>query len=70
MYFVILGSLAVFLFGSAIVGILLEKKEYNRGICPYCGKKLVQLDTDSQGNRGYVCYECSYYTWISYPFVD
>ena len=54
MYFVILGSLAVFLFGSAIVGILLEKKEYNRGICPYCGKKLVQLDTDSQGNRGYV----------------
>lgn len=70
MYFLVLGGLAAFLFGSAIVGILIEKKEYNSGCCPKCGKKLVQLDTDSQGGRGYICEECDYCAWVSYPFVD
>ena len=70
MYFVILGSLAVFIFGGAIIGILLEKKEYNNGYCPHCGKKLLLFDTDSQGGRGYICEECGYCAWVSYPFVD
>lgn len=70
MYFIILGSLAVFMFGGAIVGILLEKKDYNSGICPHCGKKLILFDTDSQGGRGYICEECNYVAWVSYPFVD
>ena len=57
MYFVILGSLAVFMFGGAVIGILLEKKEYSNGYCP-------------QGGRGYICEECGYCAWVSYPFVD
>lgn len=55
MYFVILGSLAVFMFGGAVIGILLEKKDYNLGICPHCKKKLLLFDTDYQGCRGYIC---------------
>ena len=70
MYFVILGSLAVFMFGSAVIGILLEKKDYNRGICPHCGKKLTLFDTDSQGGRYYICEKCNYVACVSYPFVD
>ena len=69
MYFVILGSLAVFMFGGAIIGILLEKKDYNLGICPHCKKKLLLFDTDSHGCRGYICEECCYCSWLSYPFV-
>lgn len=69
MYFFILGSLAVFIFGDVVIGILLEKKAYNNGYCPHCGKKLL-LDTDSQGGRGYICEECGYCAWVSYSFID
>lgn len=48
-----------------------EKKDFNNGICPRCGAKLVHFDTDSQGGRGYTCRQCNkYYTWVSYPSVD
>lgn len=32
-----------------------EKKEWNKGICPYCGKEWEPYDTDSQGGRMYTC---------------
>jgi hypothetical protein len=54
------------------IGIRLEKKGFNNGICPYCKRKLVHFDTDSQGGRGYTCKNtnCGYYTWVSYKCVD
>lgn len=47
--------------------VLDDKKQYNNGICPDCGKELVHIDTDSQGGRGYLCKNCGYITWISWP---
>ncbi len=47
---------------------LSEKKNYNNGICPKCGEKLVCTDIDSQGGRCYSCKNdnCDYTCWISY----
>lgn len=55
------------LIGTAI---MLEKADYNNGICPHCGTDLRNYDTDSQGGRGYVCDNCNYEAWISYNIVD
>lgn len=46
-----------------------EWKDYNRGVCPWCGNELKHMSTDSQGGRLYGCSndECVYICWISYP---
>lgn len=65
---VILGILISLLIIS--VGVFLEKRDFNNGICPDCGATLRFFDTDSQGGRGY-CYDnCLYHTWVSYDTVD
>ena len=50
-----------------------EKKNYNKGICPKCGKPLKCIDVDSHGGRWYVCTDrydkekpCHYDCWVSY----
>ena len=55
-----------------LIGIHLEKKGFNNGVCPYCKRKLELFDYDSQGGRGYTCKnpKCGYYTWVSYKCVD
>lgn len=53
-----------------IAGIIIEKQDYNKGVCKFCGTKLRRFDTDSQGGRGYVCDKCDYYTWVSYHIID
>lgn len=55
---------------GVVLGIFLEKKGYNNGICPHCGNKLYFFDMDSQGGRGYACEKCYYHTWVSYNCVD
>lgn len=62
-------ALLVF-FGVMALARRSEKKSYNNGICNECGTKLYHFDNDSQGGRGYVCNECNYTTWVSYPWVD
>ena len=49
-----------------------EKRGFNNGICPICGKKLEHFDDDSQGGRGYCCPSTThnYFTWVSYRFID
>ena len=49
-----------------------EKRGFNNGICPICGKKLEHFDDDSQGGRGYCCPSTThnYFTWVSYKFID
>ena len=56
--------------GIILYGIHIEKKDFNSGICPKCGKKLKWFDTDSQGGRGYCCHDCRYFIWVSYNCVD
>lgn len=53
-----------------IVGILLERKDWNKGRCPECGKEWGYFATDSQGGRGCACKECERVIWISYPWID
>lgn len=45
-----------------------DKKNYNGGVCPRCGNKLVNDDMDSQGGRRYFCDKCGYFTWIDWHF--
>ena len=52
------------------IGITLEDRGYNCGICRECGEKLELYTFDSLGSRGYGCGKCSYYTWVSYRCVD
>lgn len=54
----------------ASIGITLEKRAYNNGVCPECGEKLELFTFDSQGGRGYGCVKCPYHTWVSYRCVD
>lgn len=61
--------LLIILVTLTLLAITLEKRNYNKGICKYCGKPLRHFDTDSQGGRGYMC-DCGYCVWISYPCVD
>lgn len=67
-YFIVFILIALFIVGTTI-GITLEKKGFNNGICPHCNNKMRNFDTDSQGGRGYCC-ECGYHTWVSYKCVD
>lgn len=59
-----------FLIMLSLIGMSLEAKYYNKGICPHCNSKLYNFDMDSQGGRGYTCNECNYTTWVSYSFID
>lgn len=47
-----------------------EYKDFNKGICPKCGKELELLTLDSQGGRCYYCKDCKHYVWVSWLFVD
>ena len=67
-YIIAFIDIAPFIVGVTI-GITLEKKGFNNGICPHCNKKLRNFDMDSQGGRGYKC-DCGYQTWVSYKSVD
>jgi len=53
-----------------LVAITLEKRDYNNGICKYCGKPLRHFDTDSQGGRLYTCPEFCNLVSVSYSCVD
>ena len=66
---IIAGIIAVVILGT-VYAIHVEKKEYNKGVCPHCGKPLEFFTIDSSGARGYMCDDCRYYAWISYDVVD
>ena len=69
MEYIIITILVTLFVAGVLLGIMLEKNNFNNGVCPYCNKKLKNFDTDSQGGRGYKC-ECGYHTWVSYKCVD
>lgn len=60
----------ILLISVPIWGINEERKDFNNGVCPKCGKQLRCFDMDSQGGRGYSCDKCDYTTWVSYNRVD
>lgn len=70
MIYYICTMITVLVICGILYGIHIEKREFNNGICPKCGKKLNWFDSDSQGGRGYCCHDCRYFTWVSYDCVD
>jgi hypothetical protein len=67
---IVLGSLYVL---SVYVAWELERRSWNGGNCPRCGCPWKLIGFDSQGGRGYSCYNHDEYVcgpWISYPWID
>ena len=60
----------IFVLCLTAIGIQLEKKGFNNGVCPRCGTFLRHFDNDSQGGRGYICDKCLYVTWVGFKSVD
>jgi hypothetical protein len=51
--------------------IYLEKKDWNKGLCPKCGGRWRCYGTTFGGDRFYNCSECNNPgPWISYHNVD
>ena len=62
---------------SIIIGVfcicsyIVEKRDFNNGICKVCGNKLHYFDMDSSGARGYMCENCmEHWCWISWKKID
>lgn len=55
---------------AGIIGIVIESKLYNKGICLTCSQPLEFFDFDSRGGRGYKCPLCGDKIWVSYDRVD
>lgn len=49
----------------ALTGYLLNRREWNGGVCRKNGLRWQHFDTDSQGGRGYVAGD--QYCWIGWP---
>lgn len=54
----------------AIIGIIVESRLYNKGVCRWCHQNLIFFDYDSHGGRGYECTLCGNKIWVSYDIVD
>lgn len=67
---IIIAIVGICILCGILYGIKVERKKFNNGVCPKCGKQLKHFDTDSQGGRGYCCNDCHYFTWVSYDCVD
>lgn len=63
-------AIIILVISGILIGMYLEYKDFNNGICPKCGKPLIWFDTDSQGGRGYCCNKCRYFVWVSYSCID
>ena len=44
--------------GLCICSYTEEKRDFNDGVCKFCGSKLHYFDMDSGGARGYMCENC------------
>lgn len=60
----------VWVFLPTVIEIHIQRKAYNKGVCPHCGAKLRYYDVDAEGLCGYICDECLYQTWVDPIFVD
>lgn len=66
----IAAAIIIGLISGVIWAIRSEMRDYNKGVCPKCGKPWRYIGSDSQGGRGYTCDGCANGIWVSYPFVD
>jgi len=51
--------------------ISFERKQYNKGICTKCGKKLeFYMYNRKTWERGYCCRNCNRIIWVGFKIVD
>ena len=50
--------------------LLLEKEEFNNGICEKCNTPLRLYNTDSDKHRHYICDSCGYSCMITFNSID
>jgi predicted RNA-binding Zn-ribbon protein involved in translation (DUF1610 family) len=43
-----------------------EKKDFNNGICPWCGNQLRHFADNKELEQGWICDKCGYRTWIGW----
>lgn len=53
---------------GALWAIRADRRCWNKGVCPTCGRPWRNFDTDSQGGLGYTCGN-GHYLWIGWPHV-
>lgn len=70
MFLIFMGLGLLLLFILIRVAIYWEKKDFNNGVCKYCGGPLHHFDTDSQGGRLYTCENHCCLVSVSYNSVD
>ena len=56
--------LVVVLISIILAGYIIDKRNWNNGVCKWTGEPWVLFDTDSQGGRGY--YSKGHTIWISW----
>ena len=66
MEWIILWSILAFTITGALIVRGLEKKKWNKGICPKCGGRWIYFDSCFCGDRGYHCSGCGDHLWVSY----
>ena len=62
--------LCIALISIMMLGYFDEKKEWNGGKCPKCGKKWEYLGTDHHGGHEYRCPSCNKHFWITYRKIN
>lgn len=71
-----LGIFKVIFFGVLVIALTYgidfyaEKKAYNKGVCPICGKPIVCVDYNTYNHRHYRCIRCTYQTWVQHYRID
>ena len=63
---VILAVFLVLWVGGILLSVMLERRDFNGGVCRRCGKALRHFDDDTRGGEGWVCDECGAVVWIEW----
>jgi len=63
---IIVVSLLIF---CAIGSFIIEKINWNNGVCKECGCKWIYYDSDHESAKIYRCSKCGSSIWISWPFI-
>lgn len=59
-------ALLTIMIGAIPVFRMIEKRDFNHGICRTCGEELIHFDNDSQGSEGWTCRNCGSVIWVGW----
>ena len=62
----VFAGLLVMAIGFIIVACIIEKLEYNNGVCRKCGGYMKFAGYSTMDDRCYICERCGRMVWVSY----